>query len=256
MSHWSTYFQRSSQVVKQALSNIILMKGADSPILTARTLYSFNTPADIKQFATGSDGDIGGLSTVHFDLDERPEINKSIGKAATGMFWGDMRTQVKPGMEKKIRGGYAGFRNKTRPTIFGNMLEDVSRYDYIALRLRIAGDPRTHNSYFVNIQTDGPISSDLWQHRLYFSRQDNTWEDVFIPFDNFVRTSLGEMSANQMRMFREKIRSVGISMLGGNSGVEGKYELGIDSIRVVNEDDVVHTPKKAEDPETGQDSLP
>jgi len=45
-------------------------------------------------------------------------------------------------------------------------------------------------------------------------------------------------------------------MLGGNSGVEGKYELGIDSIRVVNEDDVVHTPKKAEDPETDQDSLP
>jgi len=50
------------------------------------------------------------------------------------------------------------------------------------------------------------------------------------------------MSANQMKMFREKIKSVGISMLGGNSGVEGKYELGIDSIRVVNEDDVVHTP--------------
>jgi len=46
-----------------------------------------------------------------------------------------------------------------------------------------------------------------------------------------------------MNMFREKVKSVGISMLGGNSGVEGKYELGIDSIRVVNEDDVVHTPK-------------
>jgi hypothetical protein len=65
---------------------------------------------------------------------------------------------------------------------------------------------------------------------------------------------------------REKVESVGISMLGGNSGVEGKYELGIDSVRVVNEDDVVHAPKgklismpqsnihiiitKAEDPET------
>ena len=92
---------------------VMLMKGAESPTIpAARTLYSFNTPADIKQFATGCDGDIGGLSTVHFDLDERPEINKSIGKAGTGMFWGDMRTQVKPGMEKKIRGGYAGFRNK------------------------------------------------------------------------------------------------------------------------------------------------
>lgn len=54
---------------------------------------------------------------------------------------------------------------------------------------------------------------------------------------------MGEVSTNQMRMYREKIKSVGISMLGGNSNVEGKYELGIDSIRGVNEDDVVHTPK-------------
>lgn len=97
---------------------VILMKGADVPVSTPKTLYSFNTPADIKQFATGCDGDIGGLSTVHFDLDERPEINKSIGKAATGMFWGDMRIQVKPGMEKRIRGGYAGFRNKVRVFCF------------------------------------------------------------------------------------------------------------------------------------------
>lgn len=64
-----------------------------------------------------------------------------------------------------------------------------------------------------------------------------------IPFNNFVRTNLGEMSVNQMKMFREKVKSVGISILGGNSGVEGKYELGIDSIRVVNEDDVVDAPK-------------
>jgi Complex I intermediate-associated protein 30 (CIA30) len=63
-----------------------------------------------------------------------------------------------------------------------------------------------------------------------------------IPFSNFVRTSAGELSINQMEMLREKIKSVGISILGGNSGVEGKYELGIDSIRVVNEEDVAHTP--------------
>jgi NADH dehydrogenase [ubiquinone] 1 alpha subcomplex assembly factor 1 len=46
------------------------------------------------------------------------------------------------------------------------------------------------------------------------------------------------MSENQISMLRERIRSVGISLLGGNSGVEGKYELGIDSIKLVNEEDV------------------
>lgn len=40
-------------------------------------------------------------------------------------------------------------------------------------------------------------------------------------------------------MYREKVRSVGISLLGGNSGIEGPYELGIDSIRAVNEEDAI-----------------
>ena len=39
-------------------------------------------------------------------------------------------------------------------------------------------------------------------------------------------------------MYTERIRTIGISLLGGNSGVEGEYELGIDSIRAVNEEDV------------------
>jgi len=82
----------------------------------------------------------------------------------------------------------------------------------------------------------------LWQHRLYFQRHDNTWEDLFIPFDNFVRTNSGELSEDQIPMYREKVRSIGISLLGGNSGSAGKYELGIDSIRIVNDEDVTRTP--------------
>lgn len=39
-------------------------------------------------------------------------------------------------------------------------------------------------------------------------------------------------------MYREKVRSIGISLLGGNSGAAGKYELGIDSIRIVNDEDM------------------
>jgi NADH dehydrogenase [ubiquinone] 1 alpha subcomplex assembly factor 1 len=39
-------------------------------------------------------------------------------------------------------------------------------------------------------------------------------------------------------MYREKIRSIGISLLGGNSGAAGKYELGIDNIRILNDEDM------------------
>lgn len=59
-----------------------------------------------------------------------------------------------------------------------------------------------------------------------------------ISFDNFVLTNSGEISQDQIKMYREKIRTIGISILGGNSGVQGAYELGIDSIRAVNEEDV------------------
>jgi NADH dehydrogenase [ubiquinone] 1 alpha subcomplex assembly factor 1 len=45
-------------------------------------------------------------------------------------------------------------------------------------------------------------------------------------------------------MYRERIRTIGISLLGGNTGVEGPYELGIDSIRAVNEEDVTTEPRK------------
>lgn len=41
-----------------------------------------------------------------------------------------------------------------------------------------------------------------------------------------------------MDILRERVRSIGISLLGGKSGMEGPYELGIDSIRALNSDDI------------------
>jgi hypothetical protein len=60
----------------------------------------------------------------------------------------------------------------------------VHAHRYLALRVRAGGPPRLRNSYFVNIQTDDWFATDLWQHRLYFSRTDGGWEDVFVstPF--------------------------------------------------------------------------
>ena len=51
-------------------------------------------------------------------------------------------------------------------------------------------------------------------------------------------TNSGALASNQMTMYREKVRTIGISLLGGNSGSSGPYELGIDSIRAVNEEHV------------------
>jgi len=208
------------------------------------TLFNFNSKQDIANFATGCDADVGGLSTVNFDLDTNSAVNGPIGKSATARFWGEMKVGVRPEVQGHVRGGYAGFRNKPRPTLFGDMTEDVSNHRYLAMRLRVGGHLRTRNSYFVNIQTEGAISTDLWQHRLFFHKGDGSWEDVFIPFEDFVLTNTGEIVDHQITMMREKVRSVGISLLGGNSGVEGPYELGIDSIRAVNNEDAITSGKE------------
>lgn len=65
-----------------------------------------------------------------------------------------------------------------------------------------------------------------------------------IPFDAFVLTNAGEIAPSQLVMNRGRIRTVGISLLGGNSGIEGPYELGIDEIWAVNEEDVTVAPSQ------------
>jgi hypothetical protein len=48
-------------------------------------------------------------------------------------------------------------------------------------------------------------------------------------------TNQGDLVQHQVRMMQEKIRTIGVSILGGKSKTQGKYELGIESIRAVNE---------------------
>lgn len=58
-------------------------------------------------------------------------------------------------------------------------------------------------------------------------------------------TNTGDVVASQAEMLRERIRTIGISFLGGNSGVEGPYELGIEHIRAINSEDAMETSSKA-----------
>ncbi|EKM58461.1 uncharacterized protein PHACADRAFT_252799 [Phanerochaete carnosa HHB-10118-sp] len=248
MSRLPQYLHRTSKLMRDSASRMLRMTGADEPLRAPVTLFTLNSHEDLKHFATGCDADMGGRSSVHLELDESSAQPNAGVKALQpprphAKFWGEMRLSAKPGFEGKVRGGYAGFRNMPRSTLFGEMTDDVSNHKFLALRVCAAGHPRTRNSYYVNIQTDGPVTSDLWQHRLFFSRDDGGWEDIFIPFENFVLTNTGEIQPEQITMYRERLRTVGISLLGGNNGVEGLYALGVDSIRAVNEEDVTTEPK-------------
>jgi NADH dehydrogenase [ubiquinone] 1 alpha subcomplex assembly factor 1 len=79
----------------------IKMEGGN-PSRAPRTLWRFHSQEELTHYAVGCDADIGGTSTC----------NLTMGEDGKARFWGDMRLAVKPGLERKIRGGYAGFRNK------------------------------------------------------------------------------------------------------------------------------------------------
>ncbi|KAJ7284658.1 NADH:ubiquinone oxidoreductase complex I intermediate-associated protein 30, partial [Mycena rebaudengoi] len=213
------------------------MEGAKPPNRAPRTLFSFNTPAEIAEVATGCDADVGGLSTVNFDLDTTSET-ESVGRP-TGKFHGHMRLDVRPEMVGRINSGYAGFKTKTRSSLFGKITDNVDFHDYLALRVRAAGNPVLHSSYFVNVQTLDTMSQiTVWQHRLQFQREDNDWETVFLPFDRFQPFTRDETSSYADLIDRERILSVGISVLGGHNNASGPYELGLDSVWVTNKEDI------------------
>ncbi|WFD28020.1 hypothetical protein MNAN1_003028 [Malassezia nana] len=69
--------------------------------------------------------------------------------------------------------------------------------------------------FYVNIQTDGPVTTDLYQHRLCLDERadPNEWQTVTIPLDAFVLTNTGVVSDVQVSMLREKVLTVGLSVL-------------------------------------------
>ncbi|CAO1618556.1 unnamed protein product [Sympodiomycopsis kandeliae] len=250
------------------------------------SLWQLTTQQEVSDMATGSDKDMGGLSSVKVDLvsgspgkkvfsikenkvegifgadlspqqQENNESNNSRKEEMPiashhGRFWGTLSNQVPRGAGLE-RAGYAAFRNRNRPTLFGAQTWDVSLYPYLALRVRnnvpqpssssLSTDIPSLDSessserkgrwtayerarsalgygveesvgpkYFVNIQTDGPVTSDLYQHRLWLnpSKQDS-WQTVIVPLDAFLLLNSGSLSMAQVSMLKEGIRTVGIS---------------------------------------------
>jgi len=178
-------------------------------------MFKLNTPKDLQEWAIGCDKDIGGYSEAKLEI--TPE---GIGK-----FSGNLSLEL-PADAEIQQSGYAAIRSKVKPSsMFGTPCFDTTLFRYLALRVR--GD---HRRYFVNIQTDGVIQTDLYQHRL-FLRTPGEWQTVMIPFRDFVLTNNGMIQEDQIDMMREKVKTVGISITDRE---EGPFEIEIDWIKAMN----------------------
>jgi len=168
-----------------------------------------------------SDADIGGFSSTSLDQAARTSMEPEHAR-----FHGSISTDLPRNRPQVARTGYAGWRNKDRKaTIFGKSLWDIDPYTYLALRVKSDG-----RKYFVNVQTESIVYTDLHQHRLH-TRKPGEWETVLVDFNAFVRTNYGEVVEPQTEMMRQKVRTVGVSL---TDRVSGPFDLAISRIWASN----------------------
>lgn len=235
------FLGRSLDELKR-LSNIALkmegIKGPSGPL----PLHTFDDPADVGDCKLMCDVDIGGYSKASLDwvppaaqqsssLDNspaaKPRRQQHIPTPAYARFHGSISTALPPHRPDIQRSGFAAWRTIDRPpTVFGRAVWDIDMYTYLALRVKSDG-----RAYFVNVQTESVVPSDLHQHRL-FARRPGEWETVLVKWNDFVRTNHGFVVEPQTEMLRQKVKSIGIGL---TDRVPGPFELCIQSMWATND---------------------
>ncbi|KAF6237046.1 hypothetical protein HO173_004925 [Letharia columbiana] len=214
------FTRRSLDELKRFTKIALTQEGIRVPT-TPFSLLDFSDPDTVPACKTMSDADIGGFSNASLD-----QIPRTSSQPAHARFHGSISTDLPRNRPQVQRTGYAGWRNRDRPpTLFGKSLWDVDPYTYLALRVKSDG-----RKYFVNVQTESIVHTDLHQHRLH-ARKPGEWETVFIEINAFVRTNHGEVVEPQTEMMRQKVRTLGVSL---TDRVPGPFDLAISRVWASN----------------------
>lgn len=152
-------------------------------------VHSFRHPDSLKSIKVFSDADTGGFSKVHMDLTPCPPGHPSEGQFY-GRFYGNISIELPVERPKIQRSGYAAWRTQERGrTLFGRQNWDCDPYTYLALRVKSDG-----SKYFVNIQTDSIVETDIHQHRL-FAKRVGEWETIHVgPLVSYHSLYIGAQS--------------------------------------------------------------
>ncbi|PUU73883.1 complex I intermediate-associated protein 30-domain-containing protein [Tuber borchii] len=224
------FLQRSIDEMKRNTFSVFKGEGITGDFADME-IHSFRHPDSLKSIKVFSDADTGGFSKVHMDLTPCPLGHLSEGQFY-GRFYGNISIELPVERPKIQRSGYAAWRTQERGrTLFGRQNWDCDPYTYLALRVKSDG-----SKYFVNIQTDSIVETDIHQHRL-FAKRVGEWETIHIPFSEFVRTNFGQVIEPQNEMMRQKVKTVGIGLI---DRIPGPFELCIDRIWATNTPEPEH----------------
>ncbi|OLN86125.1 Complex I intermediate-associated protein 30, mitochondrial [Colletotrichum chlorophyti] len=206
------------------------IKGPSGPYM----LQDFRAPGSTDDCKRMSDQEIGGFS--HSVLEwvpsssattTTPSSESTPARTGYARFYGSISTDLPKDNPKIERTGFAAWRTPDqRATLFGKSVWDIDPYSYLAMRVKSDG-----RSYFINLQTDSVVPTDLHQHRL-FAKRPGEWETVFVKWNDFVRTNHGFVVEPQTEMLRSKVTSVGIGL---TDRVPGPFELCIERIWATND---------------------
>ncbi|KAF7846107.1 hypothetical protein BT93_L5236 [Corymbia citriodora subsp. variegata] len=185
-------------------------------------VVQFSEPDSLELCKVMSDKDMGGFSRASLDF-----VPGTGSEPAHARFQGAISTELPPNRPDVQRSGYAAWRTRDRSaTIFGKSLWDIDPYAYLALKIKSDG-----RKYFINIQTESIVPTDIHQHRLY-ANSTGQWETVVVAFSEFVRTNHGMVVEPQKDMMRQRVRSFGIGLI---DRMPGPFDLCIAEIYATND---------------------
>ncbi|KAI1613021.1 complex I intermediate-associated protein 30-domain-containing protein [Exophiala viscosa] len=225
------FWRNTTSELKRATKFALNLEGLHLP-LTPYPIFDFADPETTSTLKTMTDQSVGGFSTA--ELTQKP-ADASSNTPAHILFRGNISTKLPANRPDINRTGYAAWRNQDRGrTLWGELMWNVDTYMYLALRVKSDG-----RKYFVNVQTDSIVESDIHQHRLYTKHHKGAegtddpgqWETVWIKLHEFVRTNHGVVTEPQSEMLRQKVKSFGIGLIDRQPG---PFELGIAAMWATN----------------------
>lgn len=222
------FLGRSIDEFKRLSTSILKAEGlreATKPYILA----SFQDSKTILDCKSMSDKDIGGFSSANLDWippSKNQTLNPTESSHGHAKFHGNISIELPINRPEVHRTGYAAWRTKDKGyTIFGKTLWDIDPYEFLALRIKSDG-----RKYFINLQTESIVPTDIHQHRLYAKRP-GEWETLLVPWSEFVRTNHGVVVEPQREMLRQSLRTIGIGL---TDRVPGNFELCIEKMWATN----------------------
>lgn len=230
-----SFWRRTLDHMKRQTKMAVTMGGLHEPT-KPYPLVQFKSPEILDQCKAMSDKGIGGFSIAKLeyqagnvpalDLERQSSvIAQETTDAAPDadpphvLFSGSISTELPRNNPMIQRTGFAGWRTRDMGySIFGKVFWDLGQYRYLVMRVKSDG-----RKYFVNIQTDTIVPTDIHQHILS-AKTPGQWETITIPFTEFVRTNHGMVVEPQNEMQTMRVRSVGIGL---TDRVQGPFALRI-----------------------------